>query len=235
MEVFTFATHAQGFFNKLVNNEFVRVRVLGFGQKWNGFFDKFRAMEAALVEVDDDCIVVFLDGFDSLIKRDPQEALRIYRETYPQLPMLCSLEPAFFGEYITLRMFGGMANSGMYMGPASKIRQVLRMTLPLESECAGDDQRALNMVIQRGADVQIDRDRTIFYNLTYSERMDATFKCNCVFTSAPGEFSLRRLGRGLIEYSPFLWKELLVIVVLIVVVVIVIRQSIRRRSKSKND
>ena len=42
IQVVTYATHSQGMFDELMNNQYgVDVKVLGWGEKWNGFKDKF--------------------------------------------------------------------------------------------------------------------------------------------------------------------------------------------------
>ena len=45
--VVTYATHAQGLFDALVQNELgVEVEVLGWGVPWTGFWDKFKGVHA---------------------------------------------------------------------------------------------------------------------------------------------------------------------------------------------
>ena len=42
VEIVTFATHEEGTLNDLVHNQYnVPIKVLGFGEKWNGFKMKF--------------------------------------------------------------------------------------------------------------------------------------------------------------------------------------------------
>ena len=73
-KIFTYATHAQGKFEELIQNN--EVVVLGFGKKWNGFMDKFKALLTALETEDDDTIIVFLDGFDSRICGSTDDAIK---------------------------------------------------------------------------------------------------------------------------------------------------------------
>ena len=45
VEVVTYANKSSGMFEELVNNEHgVKVKVLGMGNKWNGFLDKFKGL-----------------------------------------------------------------------------------------------------------------------------------------------------------------------------------------------
>ena len=38
IHVLTFATHAEGNFNNMINNKYgIKIKVLGWGKKWTGF------------------------------------------------------------------------------------------------------------------------------------------------------------------------------------------------------
>ena len=44
-EIITYATHSQGYFDKLVNNSFgVPVTVLGWGDKWKYYKQRYESM-----------------------------------------------------------------------------------------------------------------------------------------------------------------------------------------------
>src|SRR5210317_1041969 len=74
MEVVTYANKSHGLFEELIHNEYdVPVRVLGWGTKWNGFLDKYKGMVEYLKSKKDDDIVIFLDGFDTKINKDPKD------------------------------------------------------------------------------------------------------------------------------------------------------------------
>ena len=69
MKLVTYATHSEGSFEELLNSGYP-IEVLGWGTKWNGFMDKFQGVKSYLDTLEDDEIVVFLDGFDSMINKD---------------------------------------------------------------------------------------------------------------------------------------------------------------------
>ena len=70
MKVITYATHSEGSFEELTHNKFgVEVTVLGMDPKWNGFMDKIEGVLKYLQTLPDDELVVFVDGFDSYIKK----------------------------------------------------------------------------------------------------------------------------------------------------------------------
>lgn len=244
MKVYTYATHSQGLFDDLKNNEFVEVKVVGFGSKWNGFMDKFSGINNALIEddVNDDEIVIFLDGFDSRIRLDPKIALERYERMFPTHPVLISQENILFSApilkdiegYAKYKVFKGEANSGMYMGPAKKVRQML-------SECLNtnesDDQRSVNIVMNNNKYIVKDTDRVIFENLIYSKRGSncTSDETNAVFVSCPAEISLRRWLRGFFEYIGYLWMELLIITIILIMFGSYLKDSFRYHKKNEKD
>ena len=60
VEVVTYANKSSGMFEELVNNEHgVKVKVLGMGNKWNGYSDKSKGLlEYMKTKRDDDIIVL---------------------------------------------------------------------------------------------------------------------------------------------------------------------------------
>ena len=53
------------------------------GQKWTGYKMKSELLIKYLENLDDDEIVVFIDGFDSLINRDPRDVEEIFKNMNP--------------------------------------------------------------------------------------------------------------------------------------------------------
>ena len=82
VEIVTFATHEEGTLNDLVHNQYnVPIKVLGFGEKWTGFKMKFEYVYDYIQTLPENDIVVFLDGFDSEIKGNVNDALSIFIKT----------------------------------------------------------------------------------------------------------------------------------------------------------
>lgn len=237
MRIYTYATHSQGLFEDLRENGFHEVRVVGFGSKWKGFMDKFSGIHDAIVadDVPDEEIVVFLDGFDSRIRLDPQLAVEKYEKGFPDRPVLVSRHGNMFSStplremeaYALQKIFLGELNSGMYMGPAKRIRAML-------SEClqtnASDDQRAINMVKNSGnVHIVVDQNDTIFENLSYEKRGPkcTSGETNAAFVSCPGELSVDRYRRAVYEYVPYLWKEILLLVLLLLIMIVMFFRLLR--------
>mgnify|MGYP001172397344 CR=1 FL=1 len=81
VEIVTYANKSQGMFEELVNNKFdVPIKVLGWGTKWNGFSDKYKGVYKYLENKSDDDIVIFIDGFDTKINRNPHNVVELFKE-----------------------------------------------------------------------------------------------------------------------------------------------------------
>lgn len=216
VEIVTYANKSQGLFEELVHNEFdVPVRVLGWGTQWNGFLDKYKGMVEYLKEKDDDDIVVFLDGFDTRINKDPKDVEKLF--TSYDCGMLVSKDPEPLGGYITRKVFetcsgDAVANSGLYMGYVKYVRQVLEDALTMTCE---DDQRNLNQLCGKYDFIKVDEDKVVFENiapLTMNKNSDA------IFVSYPASLSVERVIRSLREYSQFFrWQFIISMAVLLVV------------------
>jgi hypothetical protein len=216
MEVVTYANKSSGLFEELVHNEFdVPVKVLGWGTKWNGFLDKYKGMVTYLREKEDTDIVVFLDGFDTKINKDPKDIVAMFEAC--DCKMLVSKDPEPMGGYISHKVFDAcvgdsIANSGLYMGYAKYLLQVLEDALQMTCE---DDQRNLNALCGKYDFIKVDEDKKIFENiapLTTRRTSDA------VFVSYPASLSMQRVVRSLREYSQFFkWQFIISMLLLLAV------------------
>lgn len=165
VEVVTYANKSQGMFKDLIDNEFgVPVKILGWGTKWNGFSDKYKAMTKYLETKNDTDIVIFLDGFDTKINKNPHEVTELFKKC--DCKVLVSKDPEVPGKLLTHMIFGkcgkkSTANSGLYMGYAKELKSVLDEALAEKCE---DDQTNINTVCQKSEFVKIDEDEKIFKN-----------------------------------------------------------------------
>ena len=215
VEIVTYANKSQGLFDELIHNEFdVPVRVLGWGTKWNGFLDKYKGMVEYLKDKDDDDVVVFLDGFDTRINKDPKDIEQIFKSF--ECGMLVSKDPAPYGP-LTRAVFVTCeadltANSGLYMGYVKYVKQVLQDALGMHCE---DDQRNLNQLCAKYDFIKVDEEQIIFENITpynHGKTSDA------VFVSYPGVLDIKRIYRAMKEYSQFFrWQFIISIFILFAV------------------
>lgn len=204
----TYATHAQGTFDQLVNNkQGINVKVLGWGEKWTGFSDKFKGVLNYAQKINPDDVIVFMDGFDSLLMRDTKEfENRFYKMN---CGFLVSSEVTAHGK--VLNIFGTckngiMANSGLYMGYARNVIEVLGDAM--KRKCS-DDQVNLNAVCKNYEYLKVDEKNEIFQNINY--HINKYNGSACVI-QRPGTVSFDRyIRRGIKEYSQFSIEKILIL------------------------
>lgn len=216
LEIVTYANKSFGMFEELVNNEFkVPVRVLGWGTKWNGFTDKFKGVLKHLQTCNDDDIIVFVDGFDTKINRDPSILETIFKNM--NCKILVSKDPSFAGQVITETIFGtcdkkNTANSGLYMGYAKYLRIFLEDTLKLT---CSDDQVNFNSTCKKYDFIKVDEDEIVFKN--FSPR-DMNKTSDAIFVSFPASPSISRWSRAIGEYLQFLYIFIIAALVLAMII-----------------
>jgi hypothetical protein len=212
VEIITYANKSQGMFEELINNEFgIPIKVLGWGTKWNGFSDKYKGVYKYLENKKDDDIIIFLDGFDTKINKNPQNVLELFKKY--NCKVLVSKDPELPGKTLTHMIFGicgdkSTANSGLYMGYAKELKSFLDEAL---SEKCEDDQTNLNTVCQKFEYIKVDEGETIFKNFgpMYKKR-----ESDAIFVSYPGSPGFDRYTRSIFEYTQFLYMYILCTLIL---------------------
>lgn len=229
-QVITYATHDQGMYQELINNEFgIPIKTLGFGTKWKGFTDKIKGVRKYLDTCDPDTIVIFVDGFDSAIVKPLDVAIQRFLDYDTEI--LLSLDKDAYLKPITLKIFGSckdniIVNSGLIMGYVRSLKK-LYTYLDNKNEST-DDQRNLNSACKYFKNIiKLDMNKSIFNNLAPAskERITKNFTTlDTCFVQLPGEMSYDRvIRRGIKEYYPFVKKEVdwIVSICLIIIFAIV--------------
>jgi hypothetical protein len=202
LEIITYANKSVGMFEELVKNDFgVKITVLGWGTEWNGFGDKYKAMSKYLENKNDEDVVVFLDGFDTKINKDPQNIIEIFKDM--NCKVLVSKHPTSIGS-ISRQLFGtcknnSIANSGLYMGYVKYVKQFIDDALKMKCE---DDQTNLNSLCHKYDFIKVDEDEKIFKNISL---VNKDKKVDSLFVSYPGTLSMSRIKRSVFEYTQFLY------------------------------
>jgi hypothetical protein len=204
-QVLTYATHAYGKFEQLTKDP--QVKVLGWGKPWKGFMDKFNGVLDYIKTVEDDTIIIFVDGFDSWVNGSSEKAVELFKQSGSGLIVSLDIHPR--GSLLNKNIFGTckdgfVANSGMYMGYAWCIREVLESIVV---KTCKDDQVTLNEVCGKFDFLDIDTDKTIFENIPCGSE----YHGNAIFVSEPGERSVIRVMRGVIDYTQFFINHILVL------------------------
>ena len=211
-EIVTYANKSHGLFEELVNNEFnVPVKVLGWGTEWKGFSDKTKGVTDYLKTKSATDIVIFLDGFDTKINKDPSNVVELFKQF--NCKILLSSDPNISGKFITSLIFGtckgsGTANAGMYMGYAKELLEFLEAEA--KTKCK-DDQLNFNTLCRSREDIKVDESNVIFENFKPTQ---VNNESNAPFVSYPGKRSFDRISRGFVEYTQFVYVYVLCLLVL---------------------
>ena len=204
-----YATHEEGLFNELVNNKYnVEIKVLGFGEKWNGYTDKYKAILNFINNnnLNDDDIIVSIDGFDSLINKD---VTNIYNDflKYDTKILLSRDFDAFGNKYFGYNKFifgkcnNVTANAGLYMGFVKYLKVFLNNTLKYKCK---NDQLIMNKLCHNSNFIKIDDKEIIFQNLT-----DKNNKSDAYIISYPFTLSFNRVYRSVFEKFQYFHKYIL--------------------------
>lgn len=204
----TYANKSQGMFEELVNNEFgVRVEILGWGTKWNGYKDKLKGLLVYLDTRDDDDIVVFVDGFDTKINKPTKDLESRFKKL--ECKVLISKDPAKSAKYVFGTCKNGLTgNTGMYMGYTRELKKVINSAMRLK---CNDDQVILNTVCKEYDFIKVDENEIIFKNFNPYEKRTET---DAIFVSFPGTITFTRYFRGVFEYTQYLYIHILSLIIL---------------------
>lgn len=216
----TYATHKYGRFDKLINNKYgVNIKVLGFGKKWNNFIDKPKGIYNYIIQnkVNDNDIIVFVDGFDTEINKNCDNLLETFNKFNCSILISSSLS-----NYINKKIFGNyqyLANSGLFIGYANKIKFLCKKIINSNMK---DDQQALNYVINKykNLNTKIDVNNIIFYNKPIFKKIDNNF--SPFFTQYPGggnsslSYKINRYTRSIHEYYKYFINDIFLLIILII-------------------
>lgn len=224
MHVITYVTHSQGMYEYLKSdaaNFDIPLTVLGWGEKWVGYFQKLKQVLKHVDTLDPGDGVIVIDGFDTRINGCLEDFKRIWLDTY-QGKVVFSVDnkhgrvPKFIEEYFNSKVFGGDANAGLYVGKASHIVDLLDRARDFEGVCRGDDQCAFNKISRF---ITLDQQQLLFRNAVGLGRTIRN-SGNAIFVSFPGQFTWERQLRFISNAYPFFVQEILAIIVAILLLYI---------------
>ena len=157
IEVVTVATHADGWFDALAascrRTGLAPPTVLGWGEPWCGFMHKVRAVRACVADRPPRALLLFVDAYDVLVLAPAAADLRRrYDACRGDRPVVVGVERSAdpLSAWLKRYKFGGCApgrilNSGVYMGPAAALADLLDRWLAVAAATGdNDDQRTLN-------------------------------------------------------------------------------------------
>ena len=208
IHVLTYASHSHGYYQQLINNDQnINIITLGYGVKWNGLRDKPRAVLNYLTYVPDDDIVIFLDGFDTIIKKPLNVVMQRFKELCNdnKTKVILSIEQCYndqnnlffkyFFKYFQYKVYSYrnniIVNSGLYMGYVKNVKMLLYAHK--YNDNPNVDQILMNRVYPNYDFVKLDMDNKIFFNCP----VYMNSKSNACFIQYPGEFNFQRIKRAI--------------------------------------
>lgn len=209
----TYATHDEGTYNKLINNKYnIKIKNIGFGHKWINFKQKFKNVYKYCNKLDNNDIVIFLDGFDSIINNNNSKIFELFKNY--NCKILFSKEFDIFN--IKRRVFNTnlkyIANTGLYMGYVKELKHFLKYLLKKKDT---DDQILVNKYIHKFNYIKIDINEKIFKNINYYERY-LKIKNDALLVQEPGQLNFNRIHRAYIEYFKYFIRDFLILNVIII-------------------
>ena len=169
--IITYATHDERYF-KILKKSYPDIIVLGYGTKWNGFHDKVKATIDFCKDKNDDDLILFVDGFDSIILHT-DNIIEKYKSF--NVPLVFSKDlnnnyilvkynvDSFFDTCQSLNL-----NSGLYIGTPKSIIHFW------ENINLNDDDQvyATKICNELGHKyIKIDEDNKIFYNYSRQDNV----------------------------------------------------------------
>ena len=201
-DIVTVATHDEGTYNTLIQNPYYSdIVVLGFGKQWEGFMMKYRLVYEYIQDKSDDSIIIFLDGFDSLIHGNPQEAVDYFKEQDKKILYSVDKVDHPLQSFIYHRVFPNKhnINSGMYIGYVKYIKLFLKKVLQSKFT---SDQKATIESFHHFNFIGTDDTQMIFKNKLMQTTIQVTDD-DPIFVSFPGFLHPNRVYRSFFEYSQF--------------------------------
>lgn len=190
----TYATHKFGLFEELINNKYnINIKVLGFGKKWNSFVDKFIGVLEYINNLNDNDIVVFIDGFDSLINKNLDNFYNEFLKMDTKVLVSKDIG-GIFNDYLNYNKFvfgtcynNIVANTGLYCGYIKYIKILLNDLIKFR---CNNDQVNFNTLCSKYDFIKIDVNNIIFHNI-----INRNIKSDALIVSYPASISINRLYR----------------------------------------
>jgi hypothetical protein len=167
LHVVTYATHSSGYF-ELLKASHPNITVLGWGAKWNGFYDKAAAVCAYCDNIEPESIVLVVDGFDSIILGTSEQILERFKNANSPLIFSKAMTSTnIFHEYMFRKFFPlcnkSKLNAGLYIGKAGSIIDHWKGIQ------IGDDDQLHS--VKNCEHIKVDDAHELFYNYSSKDRI----------------------------------------------------------------
>jgi hypothetical protein len=170
--IITYATHSERYF-ELLKKSCPDIIVLGYGEKWNGLYNKIISTVNFCKSKQPDDIICFIDGFDSVVLTSKEEILEKYKSF--NTPLVFSQDistSSIIIKYGQDKVFGkcknARLNSGLYIGTAETIIDFWKDMKKTEASDQAYASRTCNKKIY----MKIDVEHKLFYNYSTADTIE---------------------------------------------------------------
>ena len=131
LHIATVATHSERYLpvlEKMTEDRGIKLQKLGFGKKYEGHFMKDLEMIEFLKPLPKDDIVVFLDGFDTLMLSDKEEVIKKFKESGKKMVISVeNIRNSFLTHsYHFQKVQEKFINTGLYIGYVGYVLEFLK-------------------------------------------------------------------------------------------------------------
>ena len=178
IHIATVATHSERYLpvlEKMVEDRGTKLHKLGFGKEYQGHFMKDLEMIEFLKPLPKDDIVVFLDGFDTLMLSDTKEVIDKFKQTGKK--MILSVENIrnsfLMHSYTFMKVKEKFINTGLYMGYCGYVLEFLQEMYTSDYSEKSNQATWSSFLNTRTEKVDlnhfdIDRDSSLFLNHSFT-------------------------------------------------------------------
>jgi len=192
IHIVTIATHNKGYLDTLAEGcakGGLKLNILGMGEKWQGFAWKFRQLREFIKPLNDNDIVIFVDGYDTLCIDNIDNIYKRFIDSNTNILVSTdSIPKSLLHKYLVHKVFNKCKkvsiNTGMYMGYVKYLKELLdRVCARYDcNDTKLDDQRVFTEFCNSNNDffnnnVKIDTDNKVFLNIG----PDTLFSTNASF------------------------------------------------------
>lgn len=173
MHFVTVATHSERYLETLEsqilekNNKLVK---LGYGQKYQGHFMKDKLLLEYTKILDENEIIIFMDGFDTLFLGETEELLEKFKKQNSKIVLsvenigrLDFIHKAVFSKYK-----GKFINTGLFMGYAGELKKFLTEMYSKKFDLHSNQKTWSTFLNNSNYDISLDVKSELFLNHSFT-------------------------------------------------------------------
>ncbi len=189
LKIITYATHSEGYYEILIKHMIklkLDYKVIGFGTKWIGFYQRIIDVYNYLKIQDKNKIILFTDGFDSIVLESEKTILNKYKKFGKKIvfgipDIQNNLKKTFQNLVFRNGKRDTIINAGCYIGKNKYLIKMFKMIInKYGKNSILDDQIVLNNFFNDNEDffnkyIGLDIDKLIFANMSNNNSLNYFF------------------------------------------------------------